>query len=165
MESIPTFLIRQKSSIRGIKKNNLWNTWYGSDEIFPQFIMELPEVLENYPEIVVEIAGNDEAAYGRDKPKNGKYRSWGSWAKRYLKTKKIDDRVKWIGYLNQDAYIDWLQSSDCHIYLTHPFVASWSLVEAFCCGLPIITSDIQATHEICRDDPLTVYETIGTEAS
>ena len=124
---------------------------------FPQFIMELPELLENYPEIVVEIAGNDEAAYGSGKPKNGKYSSWGSWAKRYLKAKNIDHRVKWVGYLNPIAYINWLQSSDCHIYLTHPFVASWSLVEAFCCGLPIITSDIKATHEICRDDPLTVY--------
>jgi glycosyltransferase involved in cell wall biosynthesis len=124
---------------------------------FPQFILELPEVLEHYPEIVIEIAGKDEASYGSGKPKNGKYKSWGSWAKRYLKTKNIYDRVRWVGYLNPDAYINWLRSSDCHIYLTHPFVASWSLVEAFCCGLPIITSDIKATHEICRDDPLTVY--------
>ena len=60
---------------------------------FPQFIMELPDVLSCFPEIVVEIAGNDEAAYGSKKPSNGKYASWGSWAKQYLKTKQISDRV------------------------------------------------------------------------
>ena len=124
---------------------------------FPQLIKELPELFSHFPDIVIEIAGNDEAAYGSGKPSNGEYASWGSWARQYLAAKKINNRVKWVGYLKPNSYIQWLQSSDCHIYLTHPFVASWSLVEAFCCGLPIITSDIKATREICRDDPLTVY--------
>ena len=119
--------------------------------------MELPNMFSHFPEVVVEIAGNDEAAYGNVKPNNGKYKSWGTWAKQYLKAKNINERVKWVGYLNGEKYTQWLHKSDCHIYLTHPFVASWSLVEAFCCGLPIITSDIKATHEICREDPLTVY--------
>ena len=124
---------------------------------FPQFIEELPDLLTQFPDIIVEIAGNDEASYGSGKPKNGKFQSWGSWAKKYLEAKNVSERVKWLGYLEPKMYINWLQSSDCHVYLTHPFVASWSLVEAFCCGLPIITSDIRATREICRYDPLTIY--------
>ena len=54
-----------------------------------------------------------------------------------------------MGHLGKGEYEKWLKSSSCHIYTTHPFVASWSLVEAYCCGINIIGSDIEAVKEIC----------------
>ena len=154
---VDTFNPLKRNQHTKIKKVTYGTRGMDPMRCFPQFIMELPNMFSRFPEVVVEIAGNDEAAYGSGKPKNGQYKSWGTWAKQYLKAKNVSERVKWVGYLNGEKYTQWLHTSDCHIYLTHPFVASWSLVEAFCCGLPVITSDIKATHEICREDPLTVY--------
>ena len=158
-DGIDTNIFKYANRRRESKIRKLTYGTRGMDPMrcFPQFIKELPDLLTHFPDIVVEIAGNDEASYGSGKPKNGKFKSWGSWAKKYLEAKNVSERVKWLGYLEPKMYINWLQSSDCHVYLTHPFVASWSLVEAFCCGLPIITSDIRATREICRYDPLTIY--------
>ena len=58
----------------------------------------------------------------------------------------ISDRVKWVGRLNAIGTTMAAKSS-CHIYLTHPFIASWSLIEAYCCGTPLVVSDIEATRE------------------
>lgn len=118
---------------------------------FPQFIKEIPLLVEKLPNVSIEIAGQDEAFYGNSKPKDTGFNTWGVWAKQYLKGKDVMNNVSFIGYLDTKRYIDWLNSSDCHIYLSHPFVMSWSLVESYCMGMPIVTSDIEATREICRD--------------
>ena len=44
-------------------------------------------------------------------------------------------------------YLRWLRGSWCHIYLTHPFVPSWSLLEAICCGTPLVVNKCAATEE------------------
>ena len=67
--------------------------------------------------------------------------------KRILGPKNITNQVRFLGQLKFEDYVDWILS-DCHVYLTHPFVASWSLVEAYCCGVPLITSDIEAVRNM-----------------
>ena len=112
---------------------------------FPQFIKSLPGILNAIPHLEIQIAGEDEINYGGKKaPGNS---SWKNWAIDYLKDRKIEHKVKWCGRMPLDVYIKWLQKSWCHVYLTHPFVPSWSLAEAICCGCNIICSDIQATRE------------------
>ena len=119
---------------------------------FPQFIKALPDLLNIQKDLVVEIAGVDDTFYG-PKPKNKKgITTWGIWAKEFLKAKNVESRVKWRGRLEPKKYVNWLQNSDCHVYLTHPFVVSWSYLEALACGAPIITSDIEATKEFWRKD-------------
>ena len=123
---------------------------------FPQFIRILPELLRKWPKLRVEIAGEDQTSYSTSKPKN--FDSWGKWAKEYLSEKGIDHRVTWKGNLNKDEYIKWIKKSTCHVYFTHPFVASWSLAEAYCCGSPIVTSDLACTREQCDEDTVTYVD-------
>ena len=119
---------------------------------FPQFIRAIPELIRRKPSISIEIAGRDEAFYGRGKPKGGSFESWKSWACHYLETHNVATNVRWVGHLNLNDYTKWLKSSHCHVYLSHPFVTSWSLIEAYCIGAPIVTSDIEATREICETE-------------
>ena len=132
-----------------IKENVITYGTRGMDPMraFPQFISALPEILKFDKTVEVEIAGIDEVNYGSGHKKS----SWKQWAIELLASHKLDSRVRWVGRLGPGSYEKWLQSSGTHIYLSHPFVTSWSLVEAYCCFTPLVVSDIELTKEICSD--------------
>lgn len=114
---------------------------------FPSFIEELPATLEKHRNLEVEIAGIDEVCYGgRDLqvPKEGSY---GLWAQKVLQKWIKEDRVRFIGRLQPKDYEHWLQRSWMHVYLTKPFVASWSLLEAMASGCCIIASNTEPVKE------------------
>lgn len=115
---------------------------------FPQFIRSLPQILARNESLKVEIAGNNGVFYG-SMPEE--FKNWQEWAIDYLKNHNIYDRVLWRGFLQSEEYVKWLQSSWCHVYLTHPFVASWSMVESLACGAHMVVSDVQAVNEFCSD--------------
>jgi glycosyltransferase involved in cell wall biosynthesis len=56
-------------------------------------------------------------------------------------------RVLFPGRLEYATYLAMLQRSDAHIYLTYPFVASWSLREAIAIGCVVIASDTPTVRE------------------
>ncbi|MDC3044237.1 glycosyltransferase [bacterium] len=130
-----------------IRKNVITYGTRGMDPMraFPQFISALPEILKSNQAIKVEIAGIDETNYGSAYKKS----SWKQWAIELLSRHQLENRVRWVGRLGKGSYEKWLQSSSTHIYLSHPFVTSWSLVEAYCCFTPLVVSDIELTKEIC----------------
>jgi glycosyltransferase involved in cell wall biosynthesis len=91
----------------------------------------------------VVMVGGDGVSYGARL-------STGSWREHFLRElgDKIDlDRVHFPGRLAYSDYVRLLQRSDTHIYLTYPFVASWSLREAMACGCAIIGSDTEPVRE------------------
>jgi glycosyltransferase involved in cell wall biosynthesis len=115
---------------------------------FPQLIRELPAVLERWPQLRVEIAGEDAIHYGGSPPAEG---SWKGWAEQLLAAPIAAGRLRWLGRLEGKHYVRWLQSSWVHVYLSHPFVASWSLVEALACGPRLIASRVPPVAEFCRE--------------
>lgn len=122
---------------------------------FPQFIKELPMLLDFYPKLKVEIAGQDKSHYGKTEESKGI--SWGTWAKSYLKKNGLETRVDWLGNLPPTKYERWLTTSQSHVYLTHPFIASWSLVESYCSNIPIITSYVEPVTDICKNHQQIYY--------
>jgi glycosyltransferase involved in cell wall biosynthesis len=56
-------------------------------------------------------------------------------------------RVLMPGQIQYPVYIKMLQRSDAHVYLTYPFVASWSLREALACGCAVIGADVESVAE------------------
>ena len=115
---------------------------------FPQFINSILSLLRENKSLRVEIAGEDEICYGSARPEN--HETWGKWAKERLSRTGLEHQVRWVGRLGADRYTNWLQASDCHIYLTHPFIASWSLLEALSCNCPMVVSDVVPVRELCE---------------
>ena len=117
---------------------------------FPEFIEILPQILKKWPQLNVEIAGTDTINYGGIVPKAG---SWKKWANEKLIKAEISDRVHWLGRLSFNEYANWLKSSWCHVYLSEPFVTSWSLIEACHCAIPMVATQSPSTDEFSHLNP------------
>jgi glycosyltransferase involved in cell wall biosynthesis len=75
-----------------------------------------------------------------------------TWREQMLREVKLDpSRTHFLGRLPHAMYMRVLQLSAAHVYLTYPFVLSWSLLEAMGCGVPIIGSDTAPVREVIRD--------------
>ena len=120
---------------------------------FPEFIKCLPVVLKKWPQLRAEIAGLDRINYGGLKPKEG---SWKKWAIALLEEHNLNDRVSWKGCLPIEAYANWLKGSWCHVYLSEPFVTSWSLIEACHCSVPMVAPLCPAIEEFSHLNPLLI---------
>ena len=106
----------------------------------------LPALLRARPDLFVVLVGGDGVSYGARL-------SEGTWKERLLaEVGPLDPgRVSFPGRLEYDTYVRLLQRSDCHVYFTYPFVASWSLREALACGCAIVASDTAPVLEFVSD--------------
>jgi len=113
------------------------------------FIRSLPKILKDRPNAKVLIVGGDSVSYGAKAP-NG-----ASWKDIFLSEIKdqIDiSRVHFLGKVPYPTLLGLLQLSSVHVYLTYPFVLSWSLLEAMSCGCAIVASDTKPLHEAIEDN-------------
>ncbi|MBT9383994.1 glycosyltransferase [Pseudooceanicola sp. CBS1P-1] len=117
------------------------------------FLKSLPELLRARPRAQVVIAGRTEgAAYG-PLPPGGT-----SWKDHYwpqiapLLPPGAAARVHFPGPLERADFTALLRISRAHVYLTRPFVLSWSLLEALSVAAPVIASDTAPLHEVLTPD-------------
>lgn len=111
---------------------------------FHIFMRALPQILAARPNARVLIVGGNDVSYGRssDHPEG----------LRAELTEELGDRVDWsrVHFLGRVPYEDFcriVQISRCHIYLTMPFVLSWSLLEAMSMQATIVSSDVAPVRE------------------
>jgi len=115
---------------------------------FHVFMRALPEILRRRPRAHILIAGGDSVSYGQALPKGQTY------LKQYLAElgDRLDlSRVHLLGQVPYETLLRVYQVSSAHIYLTYPFVLSWSLLEAMAAGCVVIGSRTAPVEEVIID--------------
>lgn len=117
------------------------------------FMRALPELLRRRPDARVILVGGNSNGYGK-MPDPAKYGNLTSWKDIFMNEVRplISDadwsRVHFVGQVGQTTLIKLMQISTVHVYLTYPFVLSWSLIEAMSVGCTIVGSDTKPLREV-----------------
>jgi glycosyltransferase involved in cell wall biosynthesis len=113
---------------------------------FHHFMRMLEKVQKAHPRCHAVIVGGDDVSYG------GKPQGAANWREKMLAEVKVDPtRTHFLGKLPYDAYRKVLQVSAAHVYLTYPFVLSWSMLEAMASGCLVIGSRTGPVQEVIED--------------
>ena len=111
------------------------------------FMRSLPYLLKNRPNLHVLIIGGNGVSYGNPPPNGG---SWSEIFAAEVRPHLTDQQWRQIHFLGKVPYEDYvsiLKLSTVHVYLTYPFVLSWSLLEAMSIGCAIVASDTPPLYE------------------
>ena len=113
---------------------------------FHMFMRALQLIQKAHPKCHALIVGGDDISYGA-RPKDA-----ANWREKMLREVRVDPaRTHFLGRIARAQYLRVLQVSAAHVYLTYPFVLSWSLLEAMGCGAAIVASDTAPVREVIRD--------------
>lgn len=116
---------------------------------FHVFMRALPDLQKRLPHAHFVIVGANGVSYGVPPPKP--YASYREMLLAEVGSRLDHSRIHFSGRIPYADYIDLLQVSKLHIYLSYPFVLSWSMLEAMACGAPILGSATPPVQEVIRD--------------
>jgi glycosyltransferase involved in cell wall biosynthesis len=115
---------------------------------FHIFMRSLPQLLRRRRRAQVAIVGGDGVSYGTPAPPRSTFREL---LLDQLAGKLDLTRVHFVGTIEHRDYLSLLQISSAHVYMTYPFVLSWSFIEAMACGCLIVASATPPVLEVMRD--------------
>ena len=118
---------------------------------FHVFLRSLPALLAAEPAVQVLVVGGDEVSYGAPCPHPGGWRVALTEELARAGTPLDASRVHFTGKLPHAEYLKVLQVSAAHVYLTYPFVLSWSMLEAMSAGCLVVASDTPPVAEVLAD--------------
>ncbi|WP_299143773.1 glycosyltransferase family 4 protein [uncultured Tateyamaria sp.] len=127
-DEIVTFMARNLETTRG----------------YHQFMRALPHIQKARPNARILVVGGNDVSYGGKSKHPGGLRGQMEAEVGHL----LDwDRLHFLGQVPYESYQSIIQISTCHIYLTMPFVLSWSLLESMSMQATIVASDVAPVRE------------------
>ena len=112
---------------------------------YHKFMRALPAILKERPNCQVLIIGGDGASYGKKAPEG---KTWKSIFLDEVKHEVDLSRIHFTGKLPYQDFLLALQVSSVHVYLTYPFVLSWSLLEAMSASCLVVGSSTAPVEEV-----------------
>jgi glycosyltransferase involved in cell wall biosynthesis len=113
---------------------------------FPETMRALALLQARRPRLHALIGGEDRVAYGAQLPEGE------SWKQRMLAELDLDlSRIHFTGLLPRPDMVGLMRAGDVHVYLTVPFVLSWSLLDAMATGCLIVASDTEPVREFMTE--------------
>lgn len=113
---------------------------------FHTFMRALPALLSAVPEAQVLIVGSDDPEVYGPRPPQGK--SWKQTMLDEVGARLDHSRVHFIDAIPYQQLLAVFSISTAHVYLTYPFVLSWSLLDAMACECLVVGSDTAPVREI-----------------
>ncbi len=126
---VVTFVARGLESMRG----------------FDLFMRVAKRICRERSDVLFVIAGDEETYYGWDQLHTGPH-SFKQWV---LSQGDYDlSRFIFLGHIEPARLAQVFGRSDLHIYLSVPFVVSWSLLNALACGCVVLGSQVDPVREV-----------------
>lgn len=131
-DSVLTFINRNLEPYRG----------------FHVFMRALPELQRLNPHMRCVIVGENSVSYGSP-PRT--HKTWREAMLAEVGSRLDTSRLHFVGRISYANYLQLLQVSTCHVYMTYPFVLSWSCIEALAAGCRVVASDTQPVRDAITD--------------
>ena len=128
-DEVVTFVARELEPYRG----------------YHMFMRALPQLMASRPNAQVVVVGGSGVSYGAAPPEGS------TWKDIFLKevAKHIDPkRLHFVGAVPHETLTQLMQVSTVHVYLTYPFVLSWSMLEAMSVGCLVVGSRTGPVQEV-----------------
>ena len=132
-DEVVTFVARNLEPLRG----------------YHSFMRALPRIMAQRPQAQVVVIGGDGVSYGAPPPQG---KTWKFLFFDEVAAHIDHERIHFAGRLSYSDYLSALQISSAHVYLSYPFVLSWSLLEALSAGCLVIGSDTAPVREVLNND-------------
>jgi glycosyltransferase involved in cell wall biosynthesis len=111
---------------------------------FPSFMQALAIMQKARPDLHAVVVGGNEVSYGR-KPEGAE--SWKAKVLAEMEGRLDLSRIHFTGRVPHDALHELFRVTAAHVYLTYPFVLSWSMLESMACGAVVVGSDTPPVAE------------------
>jgi glycosyltransferase involved in cell wall biosynthesis len=112
---------------------------------FDVFMRVAKKLCDRRRDVVFAVVGSDRVCYGGDERFTGG-KTFKDWV---LAQDDYDpSRFVFTGTLPEEELARLLAASDLHVYLTVPFVLSWSLFDALACGAVVLASDTAPVRDL-----------------
>jgi glycosyltransferase involved in cell wall biosynthesis len=115
---------------------------------FDIFVRMAKKILATERNVLFVVVGEDRAHYGNDH----RFVAARSFREHVLDFEQPDlTRFRFLGRVPRERLVEILSLSDLHVYLTVPFVLSWSLLDAMACECTVLASDTAPVREVLTD--------------
>lgn len=112
---------------------------------FDIFMQAARIIYQKHPDVIFLVAGTDRICYGGDEEQLA-----GQTLRQHVVSRDQIDLSKFIflGWIPREDLARMLSLGDAHIYLTVPFVLSWSMMNALACGAVVVGSNTAPVREM-----------------